>query len=89
MGPTFFTRAVQLLKQTHSTEYGQVDKPSSELALQFLKMTHFDQGSRVFTYVLMLDGQFRFTETGKEFGIDLVCSLLSFIEIWRVRKVYS
>ena len=33
---------------------------------------HFDKGGRIFTYVLTCDGQWRFTETGKEFGIDLL-----------------
>ena len=45
---------------------------SEEAALQFLKMVHFDEGGRIFTYVLTLDGLLRFTETGKEFGIDLL-----------------
>ena len=40
--------------------------------MQFLRLAHFDQGGRVFTYVLKLDGLFRFTETGLEFGIDLL-----------------
>lgn len=40
--------------------------------MQFLKMVHFDDGWRTFTYVLTLDGLLRFTETGKEFGIDLL-----------------
>jgi hypothetical protein len=35
-------------------------------------MAHYDEGGRIFTYVLTLDGLFRFTETGKEFGIDLL-----------------
>ncbi|OAA71164.1 C2 domain containing protein [Cordyceps fumosorosea ARSEF 2679] len=39
---------------------------------QFLQMAHFDEGGRVFTYVLTLDALLRFTETGKEFGIDLL-----------------
>ena len=55
-----------------STEYGVVEPRSEEAALQFLKMVHFDEGGRIFTYVLMLDGLLRFTETGKEFGIDLL-----------------
>ena len=42
------------------------------MTLAFLKMTHFDQGGRLFTYVLSLDGLLRFTETGEEFGIDLL-----------------
>lgn len=55
-----------------STEYGVVEPRSEEAALQFLKMVHFDEGGRIFTYVLTLDGLMRFTETGKEFGIDLL-----------------
>jgi hypothetical protein len=35
-------------------------------------MAHFDEGGRIFTYVLTLDGLLRFTETGKEFGIDFL-----------------
>lgn len=55
-----------------STEYGDFDACSREAALQFLKLVHFDEGGRIFTYVLTLDGMFRFTETGKEFGIDML-----------------
>jgi len=35
-------------------------------------MAHYDEGGRIFTYVLTLDGLLRFTGTGKEFGIDLL-----------------
>lgn len=42
------------------------------MTLRFLDLVHWDKGGRIFTYVLMLDGQWRFTETGKEFGIDLL-----------------
>lgn len=55
-----------------STEYGRFEPCSEEASLQFLRLAHFDQGGRVFTYVLTLDGLFRFTETGLEFGIDLL-----------------
>jgi hypothetical protein len=55
-----------------STEYGTFKACSEEASLQFLKMAHFDEGGRLFTYVLTLDGLLRFTETGKEFGIDLL-----------------
>jgi hypothetical protein len=57
---------------SNSTEYGTVRPRSEEAALQFLKLVHFDEGSRIFTYVLTLDGLLRFTETGKEFGIHLL-----------------
>lgn len=39
---------------------------------KFLDFVHYDQGGRIFTYVITLDAQWRFTETGKEFGIDLL-----------------
>ena len=55
-----------------STEFGTFEPRSKEASLQFLKMVHFDEGGRIFTYVLTLDGLLRFTETGKEFGIDLL-----------------
>jgi hypothetical protein len=55
-----------------STEYGDFDACTPEAAEQFLKLVHFDEGGRIFTYVLTLDGMFRFTETGKEFGIDML-----------------
>ncbi len=55
-----------------TTQYGSFKPCSEEASLQFLKMVHFDEGGRLFTYVITLDGLMRFTETGKEFGIDLL-----------------
>ncbi|KAI1124702.1 hypothetical protein F5Y10DRAFT_280012 [Nemania abortiva] len=55
-----------------STEWGTFKPCSEEASLQFLKMAHFDEGARLFTYIITLDGLMRFTETGKEFGIDLL-----------------
>lgn len=55
-----------------STEFGTFKPCSEEASLQFLRMAHFDEGGRLFTYVLSLDGLLRFTETGREFGIDLL-----------------
>ncbi|CAK7199402.1 hypothetical protein SEUCBS139899_002082 [Sporothrix eucalyptigena] len=57
---------------SRTTEYGTFAPCSEEAALQFLKLAHFDEGGRIFTYMMSLDGVFRFTETGKEFGIDLL-----------------
>lgn len=57
---------------SNTTEYGIVPPRSKEASSQFLKMVHYDEGGRIFTYVLTLDGILRFTETGKEFGIDLL-----------------
>jgi hypothetical protein len=55
-----------------STKYGVFEKPCPEMTNLLLSLVQYDQGGRIFTYVLTLDGQFRFTETGKEFGIDLL-----------------
>lgn len=56
----------------HATEFKFLKEPSKDFAQQFLELAHYDQGGRIFTYVLTLDGLFRFTETGKEFGIDML-----------------
>ncbi|KAH8432565.1 C2 domain protein [Aspergillus melleus] len=55
-----------------TTLNGRFDSPCVALTQKFLEFVHYAQGGRIFTYVLTLDGQFRFTETGKEFGIDLL-----------------
>ncbi|KAL8789859.1 MAG: hypothetical protein Q9213_000927 [Squamulea squamosa] len=55
-----------------TTVYGSFPFPSKDMTLQFLDLVHYDRGGRIFTYVLTLDGLFRFTETGKEFGIDML-----------------
>ncbi|KIX07124.1 uncharacterized protein Z518_05101 [Rhinocladiella mackenziei CBS 650.93] len=55
-----------------ATKYGVFQEPSIEMTKQFLDFVHYDEGGRIFTYVLTLDAQLRFTETGKEFGIDLL-----------------
>ncbi|OJD32399.1 c2 domain-containing protein [Diplodia corticola] len=55
-----------------STSWGKFDEPCFEQTMKFLELVHFDQGGRIFTYVLTLDALWRFTETGKEFGIDML-----------------
>lgn len=54
------------------TVYGSFPSPCNDMTLKFLDLVHWDKGGRIFTYVLTLDGMWRFTETGKEFGIDLL-----------------
>ncbi|KIW17531.1 hypothetical protein PV08_04725 [Exophiala spinifera] len=54
------------------TKYGTFPEPTVDMTKLFLDLVHYDEGGRIFTYVLTLDGNFRFTETGKEFGIDLL-----------------
>ena len=46
--------------------------PCEEMTQQFLDLVHYDKGGRIFTYILTLDALFRFTETGKEFGVDML-----------------
>jgi len=60
------------------TEWGVV-KPSDDdedtgraFAEKFLQMTSFGTQRRIFTYVITLDGEMRFTETGEEFTIELL-----------------
>lgn len=55
-----------------NTVYGAVPSHSQDMTKQFLDLVHYDKGGRIFTYVLTLDALWRFTETGKEFGIDLL-----------------
>ena len=55
-----------------TTVYGSFPAPSKEMSMQLLDLVHYDRGGRIFTYVLTLDGLWRFTETGKQFGIDLL-----------------
>ena len=55
-----------------NTKYGECNGSSSALTKKFLDLVHWDHGARTYTYVLSLDGLFRFTETGKEFGIDML-----------------
>ncbi|EGY15139.1 hypothetical protein VD0002_g7541 [Verticillium dahliae] len=43
-----------------------------EASTELLRLAHYGNGGRLFTYVLTLDGRLRFTETGKEFSIDLL-----------------
>ena len=54
------------------TAFESFPEPCKEFTQKFLELVHHDQGGRIFTYVLTLDGLFRFTETGKEFGIDML-----------------
>jgi len=55
-----------------TTVYGIFEKPCIEMTKQLLEFCHYDLGGRIYTYVLSLDGLWRFTETGKEFGIDML-----------------
>ncbi|KAI9664985.1 MAG: hypothetical protein M1821_006433 [Bathelium mastoideum] len=59
-----------------TTEHGVFNHndpiPTPDLTAKFLELVHYDKGGRIFTYVITLDALWRFTETGKEFGIDML-----------------
>lgn len=63
---------VRVYNFDRTTQHGEFASPCVEFTQKFLEFAHYGQGGRIFTYVLTLDGHFRFTETGKEFGIDLL-----------------
>jgi hypothetical protein len=60
------------------TEWGVVEPSDGQedagraFAEKFLRMTSFGTQGRMFTYVITLDGEMRFTETGEEFGIEML-----------------
>lgn len=59
------------------TEWGVVEPSDgqdveSAFAEKFLRMTSFGTRGRLFTYVITLGGEMRFTETGEELAIDLL-----------------
>src|SRR5689334_19501221 len=55
-----------------TTKYGVFREPCTDMTKQFLDFVHCDEGGRIFTYIVTLDALWRFTETGKEFGIDML-----------------
>ncbi|OJD09933.1 hypothetical protein AJ78_08850 [Emergomyces pasteurianus Ep9510] len=63
---------VRIYNFDRSTVYGVYPSPSLQFTQQFLEFVHYDMGGRIFTYVITLDGQWRFTETGREFGINML-----------------
>ncbi|TBU61824.1 hypothetical protein BD310DRAFT_919941 [Dichomitus squalens] len=48
------------------------EKPDEAFARKFLDLVEYGTEGRVFTYVIMLDGQWRFTETGDEFAVQFL-----------------
>ena len=60
------------------TEWGVVETSNDDeasgrgLAEKFLQTTSFGNQGRMFTYVITLDGEMRFTETGEEFVIEML-----------------
>lgn len=63
----------QVYNFDRETVYGVFKQgPCEAMTQRFLDLCHHDEGGRMFTYVLTLDALLRFTETGKEFGIDML-----------------
>jgi len=52
------------------TAYGNI--VPEDIAKKFLDFTHWGAGGRLYTYVLTIDAEWRFTETGKEFSIQML-----------------
>ena len=53
-----------------ATTYG-VAQPD-QLARCLLDFTHWGDANRLYTYIITLDGEWRFTETGPQFGIQML-----------------
>lgn len=73
----------QIYNFAPTTKYGSLEPQSEGVTRKFLELVHAEEegrdlgdgkqgGGRLFTYVLTLDALLRFTETGKEFGVDLL-----------------
>ena len=73
LGKTLHHQHARVYNFDRSTVWGHfADGPCKKMTQQFLDLVHYDKGGRIYTYVLTLDALFRFTETGKEFGIDML-----------------
>jgi hypothetical protein len=72
MGKALRHQHARVYNYSRDTVTGQFDAPCKDMTISFLDSVHWDQGGRIFTYVLTLDALWRFTETGKEFGIDML-----------------
>lgn len=73
----------QIYSYSSTTKYGSLEPDTEAVTRRFLDQCHAQEeggrdgdgkktGGRLFTYVITLDGLMRFTETGKEFGVDLL-----------------
>jgi len=56
----------QIYRYDRKSDFGYLGyEPNKETTLKFLELVHFNQGGRIFTYVITLDALWRFTETGE------------------------
>ncbi|USW57843.1 Putative C2 domain-containing protein [Septoria linicola] len=73
MGKALHHQHARVYNFARSTICGNFPQgPSTEMTKKFLDLIHYDEGGRIFTYVITLDALWRFTETGKEFSIDML-----------------
>jgi hypothetical protein len=73
MGKALHHQHARVYNFSRSTIWGGLPNgPSEDMTRQFLDLVHWDHGGRIFTYVITLDALWRFTETGKEFSIDML-----------------
>lgn len=73
MQKALFHQHEQIYHFDRTTEFTYLGmQPTYSTTLKFLEAVHWDEGGRIFTYIISLDSLFRFTETGKEFGIDML-----------------
>ncbi|KAI0694265.1 hypothetical protein BC835DRAFT_1204026, partial [Cytidiella melzeri] len=63
---------LSVYKWDKNVVWGVLSSDSLALARQFLKMTSYGTHGRIFTYVIMLDGEWRFTETGEQLAIEFL-----------------
>ncbi|PIA90285.1 hypothetical protein CB0940_11174 [Cercospora beticola] len=73
MGKALHHQHARVYNFSRSTVTGEFPEgPGPEMTQKFLDLVHYDEGGRIFTYVITLDALWRFTETGKEFSIDML-----------------
>jgi hypothetical protein len=59
-----------IYRYNKDTAYGNI--ALEDIAKKFLDFTDWGAGGRLYTYVITLDAEWRFTETGKEFSIQML-----------------
>lgn len=53
------------------TTYGEITS-DEQMASKVLDFTSWGEGGKLYTYIITLDAEWRFTQTGKEFGIQML-----------------
>jgi hypothetical protein len=80
----------------HNTEYGLVcdnnpdsdndtsEKFSQAMASKFVELADYGDGGKIFTYVITVDSEWRFCETGEELTIDFLTKHLMHADLSKV-----